>query len=121
MAVVYHARFIEEEITAAFERAGIPIVKLTARARDKAATRPDRVSLVTFHSSKGLEYPVVAIPGLGFLPNPNEPEADQVRRVYVAMTRPTERLIVTCHRESAFVKRLLAAGAARTTEHPAQH
>jgi hypothetical protein len=110
MAVVYHAGFIAEEIKAAFERAGIPTVNLTARAPEKGATRPDKVSLVTFHSSKGLEYPVVAIPGLGFLPNPNEPEPDQVRRTYVAMTRPTERLIVTCHRESAFVKRLLAAG-----------
>lgn len=64
-------------------------MKLTARARDKAATRPDKIGLV----SRG------------------SPEADQVRRAYVAMTRPTERLIVTCHRESAFVKRLLAAGA----------
>ena len=111
MAVVYHAGFIEQEIAAAFEQAGIPFVKLTARARGKGATRPDKVSFVTFHSSKGLEYPVVAIPGLGFLPSPKEPEVDQVRRTYVAMTRPTERLIVTCHRESAFVKRLLAAGA----------
>jgi len=61
--------------------------------------------------SIGHEYSVVAIPGLGFLPNPNEPEADQMRCTYVAMTRPTERLIVTCHCESAFVKPMLAAGA----------
>jgi superfamily I DNA/RNA helicase len=46
-----------------------------------------------------------------FLPNEHGPELDQVRLAYVAMTRATERLIVTCRRESAFVKRLRAAGA----------
>ena len=71
----------------------------------------DKVSLVTFHSSKGLEYRVVAIPGVGFLPSPRESESDEVRLAYVAMTRATERLIVTCDRESVFVRRLVAAGA----------
>jgi superfamily I DNA/RNA helicase len=69
------------------------------------------VNLVTFHSSKGLEYRVVAIPGLGFMPNARFSEADEVRLAYVAMTRTTEHLLLTYDRESPFVRRLIAAGA----------
>lgn len=112
MAVTYRQQFIEEEISAAFERAGIPTVTLTRGGRAAGTeARPDRVNLVTFHSSKGLEYRVVGIPGLGFLPHERFDERDEVRLAYVAMTRTTERLFMTYHRESAFVKRLMAAGA----------
>jgi len=114
MAVIYRQQFIEEEISAAFERAGIPTVTLTRRGRDSGAgVRPDRVNLVTFHSSKGLEYRVVGIPGVGYLPHERFDEADEVRLAYVAMTRTTERLFMTYHRESAFAKRLTAASAKR--------
>ena len=86
---------------------------LTRRRRGAGAeARPDRGNLVTFHSSKGLEYRVVGIPGVGFLPHERFDEADEVRLAYVAMTRTTERLFMTYHRESAFAKRLIAAGAA---------
>ena len=112
MAVIYRQQFVEEEISAAFERAGIPTVTLTRRRRGAGAeARPDRVNLVTFHSSKGLEYRVAGIPGVGFLPHERFDEADEVRLAYVAMTRTTERLVLTYHRESAFAKRLIAAGA----------
>jgi hypothetical protein len=114
MAVLYRQPFIEEELGAAFERAGIPTVMLTRRGRDASAgVRPDRVNLVTFHSSKGLEYRVVGIPGIGYLPHERFDEADEVRLAYVAMTRTTERLFMTYHRESAFAKRLAAASAKR--------
>jgi superfamily I DNA/RNA helicase len=73
--------------------------------------RPDAVHLVTFHSSKGLEYRVVGIPGVGYLPHEQFAEADEVRLAYVALTRTTERLVLTYHRESGFAKRLLAASA----------
>jgi superfamily I DNA/RNA helicase len=110
MAVPYRSQFIQEEISAAFERAGIPTVMLAKRRRD-AGARPDAVHLVTFHSSKGLEYRVVGIPGVGYLPHERFAEADEVRLAYVAMTRTTERLVLTYHRESGFAKRLLAASA----------
>jgi superfamily I DNA/RNA helicase len=112
MAVIYRQQFVEEEISAAFERAGIPTVTLTRRRPGAGAeARPDSVNLVTFHSSKGLEYRVVGIPGVGFLPHERFDEADEVRLAYVAMTRTTERLFMTYHRESAFAKRLIAASA----------
>lgn len=110
MAVVYRSNFLAKEIATAFKRAGIPTVTLTTRRR-AAESPPGAVNLVTFHSSKGLEYRVVAIPGFGFMPNARCLEVDEVRLAYVAMTRSTEHLFMTYSRESPFVRRLIAAGA----------
>jgi ATP-dependent exoDNAse (exonuclease V) beta subunit len=48
------------------------------------------VKLLTMHSSKGLEFPVVFIPGVGFMPMQSQAIADEARLLYVAMTRATE-------------------------------
>ena len=64
------------------------------------------VKLLTMHSSKGLKFPVVFIAGVGFMPNRSEPIANEARLLYVAMTRATEYLELSCDRDSTFVKRL---------------
>ena len=61
------------------------------------------VSLMTLHSAKGLEFPVVAVTGLeeGLLPHfnaqkgPEEIEEER-RLLYVGMTRAREQLFLTC-------------------------
>ena len=62
---------------------------------------------MTMHSSKGLEFPLVAIAGLGYLPGDNHDLAAEAKLLYVAMTRSTDKLLLTCHQPSEFV-RLLA-------------
>jgi superfamily I DNA/RNA helicase len=42
--------------------------------------------------SKGLEFPVVALPGVGHMPAPGEAEKDEARLFYVAATRATQKL-----------------------------
>lgn len=64
---------------------------------------------MTMHSSKGLEFPVVFIPGSGYLPNAQGDIADEARLLYVAMTRAIEVLVLTGDRRSAFVERLKSA------------
>ncbi len=107
MAVVYREKRVGEEITRQFRKAGIRARSMTDghRAPDSTRRHDGAVQILTFHSSKGLEFPVVAIPGLGFLPRDQLDEANEVRLAYVAMTRAMERLIMTCDRPSAFVKR----------------
>jgi DNA helicase-2/ATP-dependent DNA helicase PcrA len=66
---------------------------------DSAELRHDRVSLMTVHSAKGLEFPVVYVVGLeeGVFPHQassHDPRAleEERRLCYVAMTRAMERL-----------------------------
>ena len=57
------------------------------------------------HASKGLEFPIVAISGLGHMPYRAEQEADDARLLYVAMTRATDRLVLTASKRSVFVEK----------------
>lgn len=61
------------------------------------------------HTSKGLEFPVVFIPGLGYLPNARRKIADEARLLYVAITRAIEMLVLPGDRRSVFVDRLKGA------------
>jgi superfamily I DNA/RNA helicase len=60
---------------------------------------------MTIHSSNGLEFPIVAIAGIGFMPTKLDESEDEARLLYVGMTRATERLFMTASRDSAFVQR----------------
>lgn len=64
----------------------------------------DGARLLTMHSSKGLEFRGVVIPDLGCMPHASVPPDDEARLLYVAMTRSTESLLVTYHRESDFTR-----------------
>ena len=44
--------------------------------------------------SKGLEFPVVALPGVGHMPAKGEDEQETARVFYVAATRATQRLVI---------------------------
>jgi superfamily I DNA/RNA helicase len=102
--------FVEREVSKSLHAAGTP-ASVLKDVKSRAAS--DTVKLVTFHSSKGLEFPVVAIPGFGFLPDDREDEEQELRLPYVAMTRAMDELIMTHHRESAFVQRVAASRARR--------
>lgn len=69
---------------------------------DKLREDPNKITLMTMHASKGLEFPVVFIVGMeeGLFPHsrtiisPHELEEER-RLCYVATTRAKERLIIT--------------------------
>jgi superfamily I DNA/RNA helicase len=59
----------------------------------------DSVKLLTLHSAKGLEFPLVGIAGLQRLPWRGEPLEAELRLLYVGMTRATHRLLLAAHGE----------------------
>lgn len=64
------------------------------------------VKLVTLHSAKGLEFPVVFVAGLDCMPWMNTPMEDEVRLLYVGMTRATRELVLSSAGSSAMVQRV---------------
>jgi UvrD-like helicase C-terminal domain/Nuclease-related domain/AAA domain len=66
------------------------------------------VKLLTMHSSKGLEFGLVFIPGLCSMPSKSESEAEEARLLYVAMTRAIESVVLTHHSDSLFTVRMRA-------------
>ena len=77
-------------------------VALVADVDDPDAEVPDAVTLTTLHAAKGLEYPVVFMPGMeeGLLPHfrslDDPAQMEEERRVcYVGMTRAQQRLYLT--------------------------
>ena len=77
-------------------------VALVADVDDPDSELPDAVTLTTLHAAKGLEFPVVFMPGVeeGLLPHfrslDDPAQMEEERRVcYVGMTRAQQRLYLT--------------------------
>ncbi|MBL0942841.1 MAG: NERD domain-containing protein [Hydrogenophaga sp.] len=68
----------------------------------------DSIKVMTMHASKGLEFPVVAMVGVGNMPAKGEEEREEARLFYVGATRATQRLIVGAGGEGCFGARLAA-------------
>jgi len=65
--------------------------------------------MITMHSSKGLEFPFVCIPGIGAPSRDDEAIQDEARLLYVAMTRATSELIMTHSDASPLSDKMAAA------------
>jgi superfamily I DNA/RNA helicase len=71
----------------------------------------DNIKILTMHASKGLEFPVVALSGVGQMPEDGLEEAEEARLFYVAATRATQRLLIPLSGEGKFGSRLPVAQA----------
>jgi superfamily I DNA/RNA helicase len=106
IAVLYRNQWEGEKLHEILQRLDIPSRLADNAGKQTLFVVEDSVKLVTMHSSKGLEFPFVIIPGLGSLPKEGQSEADEARLLYVAMTRATEHLLLIHHDDSVFSKRI---------------
>ena len=76
---------------------------------NKLAYDPDQelVSVLSFHSSKGLEFETVILAGIDRIQYVAEELADQVRLMYVGMTRAKSQLLITSSENTLFTERLV--------------
>jgi hypothetical protein len=72
---------------------------------------------ITMKVSKGLEFPVVALPGVGHMPAPGEDEKEAARVFYVAATRATQRLAITVSGKGVLLKSYRHASHVTTMQH----
>lgn len=92
MAVIYHDyASVGKEVLATLRRLNIPV---TFFKDISFAASEDTVKVLTMHSCKGLEFPLVAIPGIGTRAADEKRNEDDSRLLYVAMTRATRELVV---------------------------
>ena len=88
-------------IRAAIERAGIACSP--GKAGRRAPPEPPGIKLTTLHSSKGLEFPVVFVVALDELDSSAPKRLEELRLLYVGMTRATHRLSLSAVGTSAIV------------------
>lgn len=104
MCVACRTKGLANQVIAGLHSASIPTQGMLQKATKKTYdTVCDTVKVMTIHSSKGLEFPVVVIPGIGAMSKQQEDSAAEAKLLYVAMTRSTDKLLLTASQNSQFV------------------
>jgi hypothetical protein len=107
MACLYPEHWIGERVAQVLTKLEVPI-DMAKNNRNRVSTKQMAVRLLSMHTAKGLEFPCVAIAGLGLLGRHGEPVEECVRLTYVGVTRATHEALLTYSSESALVQRLIA-------------
>jgi superfamily I DNA/RNA helicase len=98
---------IGDRLAGVFAKHGIPVDVARAN-RNRVSVDKPAVRLLSMHSAKGLEFPCVAVGGLGALGRHGTAIEDDVRLTCVAITRATHEALLTYSRVSPLVERLVA-------------
>ncbi len=102
MAVIYrHYEPVGKAVLNTLRAFGVPVTYF----KDATfAPTEDAVLAVTMHSCKGLEFPLVVIPGVGHIQSADDLPPEEARLLYVAMTRATRELVVSGVDTASFVE-----------------
>lgn len=115
MAILYASGWQGSILAKRLKINEIPAIWLGSQENKKSyAPGADKVTLLTIHSSKGLEFPLVIMLGVGHLHDDEENAQKNARLLYVGMTRAQERLLVMSSKENKFIQCLSTAASAIT-------
>lgn len=107
MCALYCHRWMGKDLANAMRRESIPYTWLAdSVSKQHFNVDEDAVKLLTMHSSKGLEFPTVAVCGIGLLGVDQERIESDAKLLYVAMTRATDNLLITSSTRSPSTAKL---------------
>lgn len=107
MAVLCPTRYSANKLTGLLEQHQIPTaICFTPEDKKAYSHRDNVVHLMTFQSSKGLEFPYVAVINASFVHKAAEDESEAIPALYVAFTRATRSLLVTCYKANSISRQL---------------
>jgi hypothetical protein len=106
LAVLCRAKFLMPPIEAALARHGLPVQSMGRRGFQHIDWGEASIKLLTLNGAKGLEFPVVVVAGLQAMPMRGEALEEELRLLYIAMTRATEELLLSTHGDSLMVQRV---------------
>ena len=101
-------RRVPHHLLELLEGAGIPTkwVSQDLRAKEMFDITTDRVSLISIHSAKGLDFDLVYLLGAEGLQPTDETRPKLTRLLYVALTRAKHRLVIPYVQETEFISRM---------------
>ncbi len=104
----YDNRALPMRVHKKLESCGIPNtwVSQDVRAKEMYDVTTDRVSLISVHSSKGLDFDLVYLIGADRIQPTELTRAYLGNLIYVAMTRAKYRLVIPYVKETEFIKRM---------------
>jgi hypothetical protein len=108
IAILVPGNKMAQVIAERLDMAGIPNLCLVGK-ENKAAYDPDKplVTVLTIHSSKGLEFETVVMADIDKIHFVAKEIADQVKLMYVGMTRAKSQLLITSSGNTVFTERLV--------------
>ncbi len=107
IAVLCPTHYSADRLTGLLEQHKIPsAISFTSGDKKAYSHRDDVVHIMTFQSSKGLEFPYVAVINASFVHKAAEDESEAIPALYVAFTRATRSLLVTCYKENSISRQL---------------
>jgi len=106
MAILYPEHWIGERFTQVLKKHDVPL-DVVKENKNRVNLKRSAVRLLSMHTAKGLEFPCVAVGGLGAVGRHGEGTEDCVRLVYVAITRATHEVLLTYSQDSEVVARLV--------------
>jgi superfamily I DNA/RNA helicase len=106
IAVLCRTKYLMSSIERALRARHLAVQSMQAQAFRRFDWSKPSVKLLTLHSAKGLEFPLVFVAGLQAMPMRDESLEEAARLLYVGMTRATHQLVLSAHGQSPIVERV---------------
>lgn len=108
IAILVPTNKLAQTISQCLQQAGVANLCMDSKENKKAYDpKQELVSVLSLHSSKGLEFETVILAEINRIQYVAEELSDQVRLMYVGMTRAKSQLLITSSESTLFTERMV--------------